>query len=139
MRLTLDRDTKKANSYQLICQRDAYSILHLFLHDYNDAQIMSFCADLPFWSLMEQQIWEANRKSLAAYVGSNKDLKLIWERDGVTEPVIKMFEPFRDIGREESLTCFCGGKEKTFYVLTIESGKIGQLKERVRQLPESIL
>ena len=30
----------------LICQNNAYSIIHLFLHDYDDAKILSFCARL---------------------------------------------------------------------------------------------
>ena len=33
-----------------ICQNDAYSIIHLFLHDYDDDKILSFCAGLPFSS-----------------------------------------------------------------------------------------
>ena len=29
-----------------ICQNDAYSIIHLFLHDYDDDKILSFCAGI---------------------------------------------------------------------------------------------
>src|SRR5256886_1582673 len=44
-----------------ICQNDAYSIIHLFLHDYDDDKILSFCAGLPFSSVMtEQDVWNAN-------------------------------------------------------------------------------
>ena len=29
-------------------QREAYSIIHLFLHDYDDAKVLSFCGGTPF-------------------------------------------------------------------------------------------
>src|SRR6266699_625965 len=65
-----------------ICQNDAYSIIHLFLHDYGDDKILSFCSGLPFFYVMsEQDIWNANKRAILAYVPSSKDLKLIWERD----------------------------------------------------------
>src|SRR5262245_61243858 len=45
-----------------ICQNDAYSIIHLFLYDYGAEKILSFCADLPFFSVMtEQDVWNANK------------------------------------------------------------------------------
>ena len=49
-----------------ICQDEAYSIIHLFLHDYDDAKILSFCAGLPFSIVMtEQDVWNANKKAIA--------------------------------------------------------------------------
>ena len=66
----------------LICQNDAYSIIHLFLSDYDDAKILSFCSGLPFfWVMTEQDVWNANKRSILTYAPSPKDLKLIWERD----------------------------------------------------------
>ena len=76
-----------------ICQNDAYSIIHLFLHDYDADKILSFCADLPFFFVMtEQDVWNANKKAIASYAPTNKDLKLIWERDPKTERIIRMFQ-----------------------------------------------
>src|SRR5439155_4308458 len=64
----------------------SYSIIHLFLHDYDDAKILSFCAGLPFFYVMtEQDVWNANKKAILSYVPGNKDLKLIWERDPQTD------------------------------------------------------
>ena len=80
-----------------ICQGDAYSIIHLFLHDYDDDKILSFCGGLPFSIVMsEQDVWNANKKAVATYAPSNKDLKLIWERDPKTERIIRMFQSLRD-------------------------------------------
>jgi hypothetical protein len=121
-----------------LCQRDAFSIMHLFLHDYDDEKILSFCDGLSFLVPTEQLVWSANKKALAKYVPSSKDLKLIWEKDVKTQRIIKMFEPFRDIGREETLSYTFGGTERTFYVLTFQSMNISLLQERVRALPDSL-
>lgn len=123
----------------LICQLDAYSILHLFLHDYDDAKIMSFCGDVPFNPQTEQQIWSTNKKAIANHVENGKDLKLVWEKHQKTERIIKMFEPLRDIGREELLVCAIPrGGTRTFYTLTFQGRHIGELKERVKLIPDSI-
>ena len=51
-----------------VCQGDAYSIIHLFLHDYDDDKILSFCADYPFVFVMsEQDVWNANKQAVASY------------------------------------------------------------------------
>ena len=46
----------------LVCQDDAYSIIHLFLHDYDDAKIMSFCGGTPFALMTQQDAWSRNRR-----------------------------------------------------------------------------
>jgi hypothetical protein len=122
----------------LICQGEAYSILHLFLHDYDDAKIMSFCGDLPFNVQTEQQVWSENKKALATYIPTGKDLKLIWERSPKTERSIKMFKPFRDLVTEGSLTYSFEGRGKVFFVLDIECNNISKLQDRVRALPDNL-
>ena len=122
----------------LICQKQAYSILHLFLHDYDDVKIMSLCADLPFFIQTEQQVWTANKKAIANYVPTGKDLKLIWERDGKTERVIRTYGAFRDLVTEESLTYAFEGRGRIFYVLNVECNNIGKLQERAKALPDNI-
>ena len=63
----------------LICPNEAYWILHLFLHDYDDEKILSFCGGTPMFVMTGQDIWSRNRKAIANYAPSGKDLKLIWE------------------------------------------------------------
>ena len=124
----------------LICQNNAYSIIHLFLHDYDDAKILSFCAGYPFfWVMTEQEVWNANKRAILNYVPADKNLKLIWERDPKTQRIIKMFQPFRDLGNEDSISFTFGGKTRMFYVLNITSHNIRQLQERVGALPVSPL
>jgi hypothetical protein len=122
----------------LICQRDSFSIIHVFLHDYDDARILSFCGGMGFEVQTEQQVWSANKKALVTHVWNRKDLKLIWERGPKTQRIIQMFEPFRDIGRDEILSYSFAGKERSFYVLTFQSKDIGRLQERVWALPDNL-
>jgi len=115
-----------------VCQDDAYSIIHLFLRDYDDDKILSFCAGYPFaYVLSEQDVWNANKKAISAYVPTNKRLKLIWERQPKTERIIRMFQSLRDFGTEDSLSFSFGGRTRTFHVLDIPSGNIPQFQQRV--------
>jgi DNA-binding beta-propeller fold protein YncE len=119
----------------LICQGDAYSIIHLFLHDYDDNKILSFCG-LPFFFVMsEQDVWNANKKAIVTYPSTNKDLKLIWERDPKTERIIRMFQSLRDLGTEDSLSFSFGGKVRTFYVVNIPKGNIRRFQQHVKAFP----
>jgi DNA-binding beta-propeller fold protein YncE len=119
-----------------ICQNDAYSIIHLFLHDYDDEKILSFCAGLPFfWVMTEQDVWNANKKAILTYAPTNKDLKLIWERDPKTERIIRIFQSLRELGTEDSLSLSFGGRTRTFYVLNIANKNIRQFQKRVKVLP----
>jgi DNA-binding beta-propeller fold protein YncE len=119
-----------------ICQNDAYSIIHLFLHDYDDDKILSFCAELPFSFVMtEQDVWNANKNAILTYALTNKDLKLIWERDPKTERIIRMFQSLRDLGTEDSISLAFGGRLRTFYVLNIPAENIPQFQQRVSAFP----
>jgi hypothetical protein len=120
----------------LICQNDAYSIIHLFLHDYDDGKILSFCSGLPFFGVMsEQDVWNTNKNAILSYIPGSKDLKLIWERDPKTERIIRMFQSLRDLGTEDSLSFSFGGRVRIFYVLNIPNKNIRQFQTRVTALP----
>src|SRR6476620_11156676 len=119
-----------------VCQDDAYSIIHLFLRDYDDAKILSFCGGFPFFFVMtEQDVWNANKKSISTYVPTTKNLKLIWERAPKTERIIRVFQSLRDFGTEDSLSFSFGGRARTFYVLNIPSENIPQFQQRVSTFP----
>jgi hypothetical protein len=123
----------------LICQQGAYSIIHLFLHDYGDAKILSFCSDLPDFVMTERDVWNANKKAITNYVPGTKDLKLIWERDPKTARIIRIFQSLRDLGTEDTISFLFGGRLRTFYVLNIGNKDIRQFQERVRTLPNTPL
>ena len=119
-----------------ICQEDAYSIIHLFLRDYDDAKILSFCNDYPFGVVLtEQDVYNANKRAILAYAGSKKDLKLIWQRHPKTERIIRMFQSLRDLGTEDSISYSFGGRLRTFYVLNIPNKNIHEFQQHVKRLP----
>jgi DNA-binding beta-propeller fold protein YncE len=119
-----------------ICQDDAYSIIHLFLHDYDDDKILSFCAGLPSSFVMtEQDVWKANKQAILSYVPTNKDLKLIWERDPQTERIITRFQSLRKLGTEDSISFSFGWRTRRFYVLNIPNSNVRQFQKRVKALP----
>jgi sugar lactone lactonase YvrE len=118
-----------------ICPREAYSIIHLFLHDYDDARVLSFCGGTPFYVMTEQDVWNANKRAILNYAPGSKDLKLIWERDPKTERIIRRFQSLPDLGTEDSLSFSFGGRLRTFYVLNIPNKNIRQFQERVSALP----
>jgi Uncharacterized conserved protein len=119
-----------------ICQEDAYSIIHLFLRDYDDAKILSFCNDYPFGVVLtEQDVYNANKRAILAYAESKKDLKLIWQRHPKTERIIRMFQSLRDLGTEDSISYSFVGRLRTFYVLNIPNKNIRQFQQHVKALP----
>lgn len=118
----------------LICQDEAYSIIHLFLHDYDDKKILSFCGGSPMYVMTDKEVWRANRTALLSYAPGKKDLKLIWERSPKTEKIINLFTALRGMGRDESLSFSFAGKKREFYVFNVESGVISQLQERLRAM-----
>jgi DNA-binding beta-propeller fold protein YncE len=95
---------------------------------------------LPFFIVMtEQEVWNANRNAIAKDAPSNKDLKLIWERDRKTERIIRMFQSLSDLGIEDSISFSFGGRLRTFYVLNIPNKNIHQFQKRVNTLPPTPL
>ena len=126
----------------LVCPTMAYSILHLFLHDYGDQKILSFCGGSPMTVMSQQEIWRLNKKAIADYVPRGKDLKLIWQIDRPkTDNIIKMYEPLRQLATEQTISySFVSGDafggESKFYVLDIHGHNIPEFQEGVRNLPD---
>ena len=114
-------------------------VLHLFLHDYDDEKILSFCSGEPMSVFTtEQDIWRQNKKILAGYVPHGKDLKLIWEKSGRAERIIKMLKPARELGTEDSLSFSFAGRTWNFFVLNISSENIPAFRARVQSLPDTL-
>ena len=119
-----------------VCQDDAYSIIHLFLRDYDDDKILSFCGGTPFTVMTQQDVWSRNKKAIVDYVPGHKELKLIWENDPKTQRIIQRLRPLSDLATEASMSFSLGGTKTTFHVLSISSNNIRQFQERVRILPD---
>ena len=99
-------------------------VLHLFLHDYDDEKVLSFCGGHPMMVMTGQDVWSQNKKILANYVPKGKDLKLIWERGGRAEKIIKMLRPLANLRTEESISFSFAGRTRKFYVLNVGNENI---------------
>ena len=119
----------------LVCQKEAYSIIHLFLSEYDDAKVLSFSNGLPIMLLPERELWNANRIALARYIPHGKNLKLIWETDPKLERVFTLLGSLRDLTSEESLSFTFAGHQRKFYILNVSAANIGAFQQRVRALP----
>ena len=112
--------------------------IHLFLHDYDDGRILSFCGGTPFALMTQQDVWSHNKQAILEYVPNGKDLKLIWESDPKTRRIIAMFRPLSDLATADSVSFSFGGRLRTFYVLNIPYKDIRQFQERARALPDLV-
>ncbi len=121
----------------LISPREATSVVHLFLHDYDDTRILSFCGGTPVIIMTQQDVWSHNKRAIVDYVPKGKDLKLIWESDPKTERILRLFEPLHDLATKESISFSFLGRQGAFQVLNIASKNIRQFQDRVRALPDS--
>lgn len=122
----------------LICPGRAYSIIHLFLHDYDDVKVLSLCGGSPLYVMTPQAVWSANKKAIADYTPGGKDLKLIWEDDPRTQQIMRVLQPLGDLATQESLSFSVAGRRHAFHVVNIPARNIRQFQERVRALPNSI-
>jgi hypothetical protein len=122
----------------LICPMEAYSIIHLFLHDYDDSKVLSFCGGNCMFVMTLQNVWSANKKAILAYVPHGKNLKLILERNQELERIARMLQPLGDLASEESMSFSFAGRQRNFYVWNIAGNNIRQFQERVRALPDTL-
>jgi hypothetical protein len=126
----------------LVCQVGAWSVIHAFLHDYDDKKVLSLCGGGPSNTQTVQEIWSGGKKAIANYAPHGKDLKLMWQLDPPkTNKLIQMYQPLRALGTEETVSySFVSGNayggESKFYVLNIPSKNIPEFQERVRILPD---
>src|SRR5437667_273719 len=93
----------------LVSPRDATSVVHLFLHDYDDTRILSFCGGTPVIIMTQQDVWSHNKRAIVDYVPQRKDLKLIWESDPKTKRRIAMFPPLSELATADSISFSFGG------------------------------
>lgn len=120
----------------MVCQSDAYSIIHLFLHDYDDAKILSFCDQLPMTVISTSDIWKHNKKAISDYQPNGKGLKLIWENEPKTAAIIALVKPLLSLAKEDSISFSFAGSARKFYVLNVAENAVPQFQARIRELPD---
>ena len=124
----------ETNFETFACQENGYAITHLFLQDYDDGKIMSFCNENPASNLTEGQILEFNKKIIGNYKIGTKNLKLVWEISEKTKNIIEAFKKLRNLGNDEVLTDQHAGESFSLYVLNVPKGHIEQFKQDVKDI-----
>ena len=119
----------------LVCQKHGYAITHLFLQDYGDDKIMSFCGQFYSDMFSASDLLNLNGTAVESYVkNNNKDLKLVWEVAANTTPIIEKFKKLNNLGSDQLLTSQFEGHTFSFYILTIKSENIDKLKQLVTSI-----
>jgi hypothetical protein len=118
----------------LVCPYSAYAIIHLYLQNYDDKKILSFCDQGIQMLKTEPEILSNNLTAINTYMGAGKNLKLIWEESDKTVNIISAFREFRKYGSDQIINGRVDGKDYSLYVLTVENANIDRFKEDVARL-----
>jgi hypothetical protein len=116
-----------------VCNEAGYAVLHLFLQDYNDHQIMSFCDQSPMSILSVPNVFAVNKRVLTNYNGS-KDLMLIWESSDKSARTISAFSKLGYLGSSKMLMARHAGRSYSFYILTIPKSNVPRFKQEMQRL-----
>ena len=116
----------------LFCPYSAFAIAHLYLQDFNDKQILSFCNQHIQEVKTPDEILEDNLKAIRKYKPQSKDLKLVWEVSDKSEMIIRRFGEYKKYGSEEFKSNSVDGSNFFLYILTIK-------KENIKSFQEDIL
>jgi hypothetical protein len=116
-----------------VCNDTAFAVMHLFLQDYGDKQIMSFCDQLPMLPFTDAGVFAENKKAISRYDG-RKGVMLIWQQTPKAGVAIKAFRKLSHLGTERQLATKYAGRSYSFYVLTIPKENVNQLKQELAGL-----
>ncbi len=116
-----------------ICPFSAYAIAHLYLQDYNDKKILSFCDQGIQLLKTPTEILNNNLNAIFSYNPTKKDLKLVWEISNKTGEIIEIFSPYRRYGDEKIISGIVDGNKYSLYILTIKKEFIKQFQEEIKK------
>ena len=116
-----------------VCDESGFAITHLFLQDYDDRRIMSFCEQTPMMDTAETNLFAINKKVLTNYDGG-RDVMLIWQNSPKSARTIAAFGKLSHLGSARQLVAHHAGRSYSFYVLTISKDNIGQAKQELAAL-----
>jgi hypothetical protein len=118
----------------LFCPYSAYAIAHLYLQNYDDKKVLSFCDQGIQLLKTPNEIYSNNIKVLRNYQMSGKDLKLIWEVSDKSLKIINLFSIFNIYGYDEYISGEVDGNLYSLYILTIKNENIEKLKEEINRV-----
>jgi hypothetical protein len=108
--------------------------MHLYLQDFDDKKVLSFCNQGIQLLQDEKEILENNLTAIAGYEPSRKDLLLIWETSEKVEGVINLFRGYEKYGSGETVYGKSDGRAFSLYILTIKGQNIKSFQRDVSAL-----
>jgi hypothetical protein len=115
-----------------VCPFSAYAIAHLYLQNYDDKKILSFCNQGIQLLQTPQEIFKNNVRAILDYnPSSNKDLKLVWEVSDKIDNILKIFSRYQKYGEEEIINGEVDGNKYSLYILTIKNEFIKQFQKEI--------
>jgi hypothetical protein len=118
----------------LVCPEGGYAITHLYLQQFKDKNILSFCDNVPQTLLEPVKIRELNYRSIEQYQPQGRNLLLVWQLTDKVKAIINEIKSRVEIGKSEVLNYRVDGQEISIYVLTIQSADIYAFKKAVSKL-----
>ncbi len=129
----LNRSINLSNvSYDtFVCPFSAYAIMHLYLQNYKDKSILSFCNQGIQLLKDPKEIISNNVSAIESYKSNWKDLKLVWEISSKTSSIINQFSEYKKYGSEETIADISDGEPFSLYILTIKNRNISTFQQEV--------
>jgi len=115
----------------LVCPYSSYAIMHLYLQDFDDKRILSFCNQGIQLLKKEEEILANNIAAVTNYKPNTNDLKLIWEVSDKTGRIINLFKKYEKYGSEETIYGSSDGLAFSLYILTIKAKNIKSFQRDV--------
>lgn len=123
-------DISKVSFDTFFCPYSSYAIAHLFLQNYDDKKILSFCNEGIQLLKTPQEILSDNLRTIENYNG-DKDLKLIWEVSPKSIKIIENFKQFEKYGFGQTVSGRVDGNNYSLYLLTIDGINMVNFKKEV--------
>lgn len=115
----------------LVCPYASYAIMHLYLQNYDDKKILSFCNQGIQLLKTSEEILNDNLDAIREYKPQAKDLKLVWEVSDKSKNIIVSFAKYQKFGSDETFMGVIDSKPFSLYVLTIKNENVNSFKKEI--------
>lgn len=117
-----------------VCPATAYAIMHLYLKDFDDRKVLSFCDQGIQLLKTPEEIFQNNKDTIVNYQPSGKDVKFIWEISYNSQTIIKTFQTYERYGSGFEVSDTIDGTSFSLYILTIKNENIEKFKNDVSRV-----
>lgn len=115
----------------LVCPYGAYAIIHVYLQNYNDKEILSFCNQFEQLIKTPEEILINNVQAIVSYQPQDKNLKLVWEVSDKSAKSISAFNEYQKYGSGEKISDTIDGQSFSLYILTINKENIKKFQQEI--------